>query len=171
MANISDVYDIKFECDSEELAIALLAYFKKLEATPAEYNTTSEAERNGTTINGGWASGRWVYESNLRGTFERPEEWLGDTLPKNEWEAVLDLLKSGEKIDFEYSEDEPGCEVFVDGAGQIAVTMDNKVSVSLDYVEHDRPDCMMESDGEGGFYCEDHDHTQAESARHCEVAQ
>lgn len=164
MANISDVYGITFEASSEELAIALLAYFKKLEESDVEYNTTIDAKRDGLSIDGGWASGRWVYSNNLEGTFERPEQWLGQ-LPA-EWQPVLDLLKAGETINFSYSEDEPGCEVYQDGAGNVEFH-NGKVQVSIDFEEHAKPACeMVEIDGQ--WYCEDHDCTQKESADYCD---
>lgn len=169
MANISDVYDISFEASSEALAIALLAYVKKLEESPVEYNLTSEAERDGLTVNGNWAAGRWVYSSNLEGYFANREEWCGNDA-EAEWQPVLKLLKAGETIQVSWSEDEPGCEVYVDGAGNIEYHKGN-VQVSIDYEEHDRPDCQMMTNPDGTWYCEDHDQEQAEEARYCEAVE
>lgn len=168
MANISDVYEITFETETEELAQALFAYIKKLEESPVEYNLTSEAELDGTVINGQWATGRWVYSSNLEGYFERPSEWCDDD-GKAEYQKLVALLKkTGEPIAVSYSEDEPGCQVFQDGYGSIAWNKVTKnISVSLDFEEHDQPDCDMVATDDG-WYCESHDHDQAESARYCE---
>lgn len=166
MANISDVYEIEFLTQSEQMAKALFAYCQKLEQSPVEYNLTSEAELDGLTINGGYACGRWVYSSNIEGYFVNRASWCDDDA-EAEFTAVRDLLKAGETIEIGWSEDEPGCEVFADGMATIS-WHDDHIVASIDYVDHDRPDCDMVATDDG-WYCEDHDQDQAEQARYCEA--
>lgn len=151
MANLSDVYDISFETETPELAQALFAYIKKLEETPVEYNLTSEAELNGTTINGNWATGRWVYSSNLEGYFERPSEWCDDD-GRAEYQKLVALLKkTGEVVEVNYSEDESGCQVFQDAYGSITWNEVSKgLSVNLEFTEHDRPCDIVPAEDEEG---------------------
>lgn len=171
MANISDVYDIQFEASSEKLAETLERYIKVADKD-AWYNLAGDLSRDGQIVKGGYASGRWVYSNNLEGAFERPEQWLGDTAwaeAKPIFAELKKLLEAGERITISYSEDEPGCEVFQDVAGNIEAH-NGKVQVSLDFMEHDRPDCTWNANPDGTWYCEDHDHDQAEQSRYCEVA-
>jgi hypothetical protein len=175
MANISDVYDINFEASTDELAEVLEQYIK-IADQDAYYNLAGDLSRYGKIIAGGYASGRWVYSTNLEGAFERPEQWLaGDKIwgqAKPVFNKLKRMLKAGETITVSYSEDESGCEVYQDAYGEIGYNQDSKsVYVSLDLTEHDRPDCVMSCNPDGTWYCEDHDHEQAEEAKYCEVAE
>lgn len=175
MANISDVYDIEFTASNHKLAEVLEQFIKAVDQD-AYYNIAADLTRDGVMLSGGYASGRWVYSTNLEAAFQEPEQWTGGG--KN-WEQVKPLyaklkrlLKAGGTIGVAYSEDEPGCEVFQDGYGGIGYSHKSKsVVVSLGFSEHDRPDCSWSTNPDGTYYCEDHDHDQAEETRYCEVAQ
>jgi hypothetical protein len=172
MANISDVYDITFKASTEELA-ELLEQYIKIADKDAWYNLAGDVKREGKIVTGGYASGRWVYSNNLEGAFENPAQWLGQTAWKEAepvFAQIKKLLEAGERIIFDYSEDEPGCGVFQDGAGNIEAH-NGKIQVSIDFEEHPRPDCEWDANPDGTWHCQDQDHDQAEKTQYCEVAE
>ena len=160
MANLSDVYNIEFKASSKELAEALFGYVQECENIRPYYELTQGAELDGLTINGNGANGRWVYIINLEGYF-MTESWFGEedykkVLPS--WLKVEQLLKDGGKVEINYSEDEPGCEVWQDGEGLLSWNAEeNKLSLAVDCYDHDRPDCDIEREADGTYFCYDHD--------------
>lgn len=173
MANLADVYDISFQADTPELADALERLLKACDKPEHYYNLAEDFTRNGNEITGGHAVGRWTYSNNLENAFENPQQWFDTDYKrlKPYFDRLTKELAKGDRIEVSFSEDERGCELFQDGYGTIEYH-DGKIVVSLDFDEHDRPDCDMEqtNEPEGKWYCYDHDHHQATQERYCEVA-
>ena len=135
MANISDVYNIKFYTSSQKITDALYKYIVECEKLAPFYNLAGEPVKVDYGINSDYASGRWCYYENLLGYFQYPEKWLqnfGDI--KKHWLKLKDLLVNGEKIIVNFTEQEEGCEIYRNGTVNIS-WFEDKVDLVNKYEE------------------------------------
>ncbi len=143
MANISDVHSISYESTSEDLAKKLLKFMQLVDASEPYYNLLFNPTLEGNVITGEGADGRWTYAVNLENAFMTPERWFswneeGKEADKQAWADVLELLKQGETIDVDWSEEESGCDVYGDGCGRIQyIESTGKVDFSYDFTDDD----------------------------------
>jgi hypothetical protein len=143
MANISSVGSISYESTSEDLAQKLLVFLKLVDADEPYYNLLFNPTIEGNLITGEGASGRWSYATNLENAFMTPERWFsweleGKEAEKKAWADVVELLKKGETIDVDWSEEESGCDLYGDGCGRIQwLETLQKVDFSYDFTDDD----------------------------------
>lgn len=141
MANLSSVESISFETTSEDLAKKLLVFLKLAEAGDPYYNLLYNPTLDGNIIVGEGAVGRWSYSGNLNYAFTNPEQWfslVSDPKPELQkaYDDIAELLKAGESITVEWSEEESGCDLYGDGMGTIDWSDVNN-AVQFDYTFED----------------------------------
>lgn len=162
MANISDVYDIKFRASTPTLLESLFEYLEGVNKINPYYDVLVEPEMDGDKIIGHGASGRWEYVTNLEGAFTTPEQWFGDDdwkILEPAYKKIEAELKKGETVDVDWAEDEPGCELFQTGAGQLS--FGDSIDFGYDTEGKDMPETMCPScysfmeEIDGEYTCEE----------------
>lgn len=175
MANLSDVYDIKFTASNKKILIQLFKYLRIIEKLNSfgDYNTTDGAELIDDYIDGFGATGRWVYSNNLDGTFANPNIWFGGELEVNkQYEKLKNTMTVDDWIEVNYSEDEPGCGVYQTVIARIILDDSDKMSIDYNITDKDPPDCDMVFWAEtNNWYCETHGVDENVKKRYCHASE